>query len=130
MRTVRVTCIRCPMGCAMDVAVYADGAAGVEGASCKRGKRYARSEAVNPTRIVTGTICVPGVLEPLSYKTSGPVSRDMVREVAATAQRLAVRLPVAMGDVICDDICGTGVSLIATKGIGWGRPEAAQPGSI
>lgn len=119
MRRVSVTCIQCPMGCAMEVVLEDDGnVQDVEGNTCGRGKRYAQSEATNPTRMVTGTLCVPGAMEPLSYKTSEPVPKAKVREVSVAAQSLSPHLPVSIGDVLCEDVCGTGISIVATKNIG------------
>lgn len=119
MKSVSITCIQCPMGCSMNVGIDDGGSfLSVEGNTCGRGKRYAQSEATNPTRMVTGTVCVPGALEPLSYKTSGPVPKAKVIEVSDAARGMSLHLPISIGDVLCEDVCGTGISIVATKSIG------------
>lgn len=119
MRRVDLTCIRCPMGCALAVEVDAEGAvASVSGNRCARGRSYGAAEATHPVRTVTACVCVPGVLEPLSAKTAEPVPRPRVREVARAISVLEVRPPVRIGDVLCDDVAGTGVAVVATKSLG------------
>ena len=101
----RITCIQCPMGCVMNVGFAENGeVTSVEGNSCGRGKKYAQAEATNPVRIVCGAVCARGCLEPV--------------DVARKAAGLSLCAPIASGDVICENVCGTGISLIATKSIG------------
>ena len=117
MRTTELTCIRCPVGCALSVTVDADGTVVVTGNRCARGRDYGASEATNPVRTVTANIAVPGCLEPLSTKTTAPVPKALVREVASAITALELELPIQAGDVLCEDICGTGVSVVATKSL-------------
>lgn len=115
----RITCIQCPMGCVMNVGFAENGeVTSVEGNSCGRGKKYAQAEATNPVRTVCGTVCAAGCLEPVSYRTSAPVPKALVGDVARVAAGLSLCAPIASGDVICENACGTGISLIATKSIG------------
>lgn len=115
----RITCIQCPMGCVMNVGFAENGeVTSVEGNSCGRGKKYAQAEATNPARIVCGTVCAAGCLEPVSYRTSAPVPKALAGDVARVAAGLSLCAPIALGDVICENVCGTGVSLIATKSVG------------
>lgn len=113
--TIELTCIRCPLGCSLEVSFDANGAAQVVGNQCARGARYGAQEAENPRRTVCAFVCVSGCLEPLSVKTRGTVARDDVRRVARAIEGLEVRLPVSTGDVVCEDIAGTGVAVVATK---------------
>ena len=114
-----ITCIRCPLGCALHVEVIGSGqdakVGEVSGNQCARGARYGADEAVRPVRTVTACVCVPGILEPVPAKTTKPVPRDLVREVARAIASLKVSLPVCAGDVLCDDVAGTGVSVVATR---------------
>ena len=109
------------MGCSLVVErISADEATYVSGAGCARGKKYALAEATRPERVVTTTVCVPGVTEPLSVRTVAPVPRELMAEVVAAAKGAAagMRAPVAIGDVVLADACGTGVDVIATKSVG------------
>ena len=119
MSTKVLTCIRCPQGCRLSVELDSAGEVQrVEGNRCARGARYGAAEATNPVRTVTACVCVPGVLEPLSAKTAEAVPRERVCEVAFAIAALEVRLPVRVGDVLCDDVAGTGVAVVATKNLG------------
>jgi len=115
---MELTCIRCPLGCLLQVELAGDGSASVTGNQCARGVRYAEDEAVSPSRVVTGLTCVPGVMEPLSMKTDGSVPKDMVIAVAKAMGGLEVRTPIRVGDVICSSVCDLGVAVVATKDLG------------
>lgn len=118
---LELTCVCCPMGCSLVVErTSADEATYVSGAGCARGKKYAPAEATRPERVVTTTVCVPGAAEPLSVRTVAPVPRELMTEVVAAAKGAAAGMcaPVAIGDVVLADACGTGVDVIATKSVG------------
>lgn len=71
--TKQLTCVQCPLGCALEVCLDEAGAVvHVSGQSCRRGTEFARQEAVSPVRVLTLTVPVPGALEPLSVKTTAP----------------------------------------------------------
>ena len=113
-----VTCIRCPLGCAITVDVAPDGAAVYrEGASCARGREYAVAEVTAPVRSVATTINVPGCGEPLSVKTADPIPKPLVAAAIRAMKAAHVELPIRMGDVVLSDICGTGVPAVATKSL-------------
>lgn len=116
--TVQVTCICCPVGCAISVEIAADGSAAYrEGASCVRGREYAVAEATAPVRSVATIVNVPGCGEPLSVKTAEPIPKGLVPDAVRAIKAARVELPVRTGDVILPDLCGTGVPAIATKSL-------------
>lgn len=120
METRKLTCIGCPMGCELSVE-FEKGkreTVKVTGNTCKKGELYAIDEVISPTRTVTGTISVSNrknVVAPV--KTADVVPKAMVMEVARGLMELSIEAPVKIGDVVCDDIVGTKVSVIATKNI-------------
>lgn len=117
-RISEVTCIRCPLGCAITVDVAPDGAAVYrEGASCARGREYAVAEVTAPVRSVATTINVPGCGEPLSVKTADPIPKLLVADAVRAMKAAHVGLPVRMGDMVLPDVCGTGVPAVATKSL-------------
>lgn len=116
--TSEVTCIRCPLGCAITVDVAPDGTAAYrEGASCARGREYAVAEVTAPVRSVATTINVPGCGEPLSVRTAEPIPKGLVPDAVRAVKAVRVELPVRAGDVILPDVCGTGVPVVATKSL-------------
>ncbi|WP_080798247.1 DUF1667 domain-containing protein [Arabiibacter massiliensis] len=112
------TCICCPLGCSIEVSFDESGAvAEVSGHTCKRGADYAAQEAVAPERMVTAVVCAAGCLEPVSVKTARPVPKDRMRDVLAAIAALRPEAPVAAGERLIEDVCGTGVPVIATKSV-------------
>lgn len=113
---VSFTCICCPLGCPLEVAPDDQGAvAEVAGHGCKRGAEYALREATSPERMVTTTVIVQGRLEPISVKTAAPVPKKRVAEVLEAIAAVRMATPIEAGAVVIDDVCGTGVAVIATK---------------
>ena len=118
VRTVQVTCIRCPIGCVITVDVDPDGTAAYrEGARCARGREYAVAEATAPVRSVATTVNVPGCGEPLSVKTADPIPTPLVADAVRAMKAAHVELPVRVGNVILPDLCGTGIPAVATKSL-------------
>lgn len=114
--TKQLTCMQCPLGCALEVCLDEAGAVvHVTGQSCRRGTGFARQEAVPPVRVLTLTIPVPGALEPLSVKTTAPIPRDLIPAAAEAIHRLSPQLPIAAGTVLETNICDSGADVVATK---------------
>ena len=112
------TCICCPLGCRIEVALDENGQVSeVSGYTRKRGADYAAQEAVAPERMVTAVLCVSGCLEPVSVKTQRPVPKAAMKDVLAAVAALRLDAPVAAGDVLIEDVCGTGVAVVATKSV-------------
>ena len=112
-----ITCINCPVGCRMQVTVEDGKVTGVTGNSCKRGYDYALQESVAPQRMVTAVVTVEGSAAPVSVKTRTPIPKERIFDCMAQLAKLKLRAPIRMGDVVCPDVCGTGVDVIATKSV-------------
>ncbi len=118
MATQVLTCIRCPRGCQVELTIDEAGQiTGVAGNSCKRGETYAKAELTNPVRTVTSTVTVCGGKRDrvVPVKTVPEVPKAKVKDVMEKVFAIKVAAPVAIGDVICEDIAGTGANLVATK---------------
>jgi CxxC motif-containing protein len=116
-----LTCIGCPMGCQITVELEKkeDGeieVLSVKGNTCAIGDRYARNEVAHPERTVTSTIVVAGgKLHRASVKTNANIPKDKIFACMEAIDKVAVKAPVAIGDVVIADVCGTGVDVIVTK---------------
>jgi CxxC motif-containing protein len=118
METRNLTCIGCPLGCALQVELQDGEVLSVSGNTCKRGDVYARKEVTHPTRIVTSTVRVSGGEIPMvSVKTSQDIPKESIRDVMADIRQLMAHAPVKIGDVLLKDAAGTGVSIVATKDV-------------
>ena len=116
MEKRELTCIGCPLGCALTVEMNGGEVVGVTGNTCKRGDDYARKEVTNPTRIVTSSVKVEdGVLAAVSVKTKEDVPKGKIFDCVKALKDVCVKAPVAIGDVVLADGAGTGVDVIATK---------------
>jgi CxxC motif-containing protein len=90
----------------------------VSGNTCKNGEKYARKELTNPTRIVTSTVrVVGGTLGMVSVKTSSDIPKGKIFDCVKALQAIDVAAPVTIGQVIIEDVAGTGVSVVATKNV-------------
>ncbi len=112
-----ITCINCPVGCRLKVTVEEGQVTEVSGQSCKRGIDYAKQECLAPTRMVTAVVPVAGRSMPLSVKTASPIPKDKIFDCMRVLESLHPQLPVRMGQVVCADVCGTGIDVIATKNL-------------
>ena len=115
MKKYELTCIQCPIGCALTVTVDGDNVT-VDGNTCPRGKVYGINEVTHPSRTVTSTVYIEGgALPRLSVKTKTDIPKDKIFAVMAEIKKVKTKAPVNIGDVIIENVCGTGVDVIATK---------------
>lgn len=117
MPIVELTCISCPLGCPLKVETDGEGKVlSVTGNTCKRGEEYGRREVSAPMRTVTSTVKVAGGVPPvISVRTKTDIPKEKIFAVMEEIRRASAHTPVSIGDVIVENIAGTGVDLIATK---------------
>ena len=111
-----ITCIVCPIGC--KILIKTDGTQFeiVEGNKCKRGIEYARSEALDPRRMLTTSVLVNDGEWPLaSVKSSKPVPKEKLFSVLKEIGGTAVKAPVNSGQIIIKNAANTGIDIVATK---------------
>lgn len=118
MEKRELTCIGCPLGCALTVEMNGNEVISVTGNTCKRGDDYARKEVTNPTRIVTTSVKVEGgTLAAVSVKTKQDIPKGKIFDCVKALKDVCVKAPIAIGDVVLADVAGTGVDVIATKNV-------------
>ena len=118
MNTVNLICIGCPLGCPLTVEMEGNEVKSVSGNTCPRGDAYAKKELTNPTRIVTSTVRVAGGrLAMVSVKTESDIPKGKIFECVKALKDVEVTAPVKIGDVIVENVAGTGVNVIATKNV-------------
>ncbi|WP_455501052.1 DUF1667 domain-containing protein [Gemmiger sp.] len=118
METRELTCIGCPMGCALTVELDGGAVTSVRGNTCPRGDAYARKEVTAPTRIVTTTVRVTGgTLAAVSCKTRTDIPKGKIFDIVRALKAVEIPAPVTIGQVILPDAAGTGVDVIATKSV-------------
>ena len=116
--TRELICINCPLGCGLTVTIKDGEVEKVQGNTCPKGEAYGRKEVPNPTRIVTSIVKVTGgVLPVVSVKTASDIPKEKIMDCARVLKEVEVQAPVSIGDVVLEDVCGTGVPMIATKNV-------------
>lgn len=111
-----MTCINCPLGCQLEVEI--NGELKVTGNRCKKGEEYAKNEIKNPTRIITSTVRVQGGDRPLlSVKTDKEIPKARIFDIMKEINKVAVNAPVEIGDIIIENVLGTGSNIVATSTI-------------
>lgn len=111
-----LTCIVCPMGCQLEVELQDGKVTAVTGNTCKRGEAYGISECTAPTRTLTTTVRVSGGSEPLvSVKTAAPIPKELLFDAMKELRKVTVPAPVKLGQVVLENLCGTGVGVVAGK---------------
>jgi len=111
------TCITCPLGCDIELVDKA-GEIGVSGNLCERGKTYAENEYSHPKRMLTSTVRITGAhnvrLPVISRK---PIEKDMLVQAFGVIYKTVAEAPVKMGDVVIENICGSGVDIVASRDV-------------
>ncbi len=105
-------CIVCPIGCSLTI----DESNQVSGNQCPRGAAFAKKELTKPTRLVTTTVKIEGAVhERLPVVTSAEVDKALVKSVVQQMHSVCVSAPVKEGDVIFENVCDSGVNMIASR---------------
>ena len=86
------------------------------GHQCTRGIEFGKNELINPMRTITSTVKISGAIHRrCPVKTAAPVPKRLIQEAMAQLDSVELTAPVALGQIIVENICGTGVSFISTR---------------
>jgi CxxC motif-containing protein len=118
MSTRELTCIGCPVGCALVVELDGKEVISVSGNACKIGENYGKKECTNPTRVVTSSVLVSGgETTVLPVKTERDIPKDLVYDCVRALKNITVKAPIKIGDVVLLNVLNTGINIIATKNV-------------
>ena len=107
-------CIECPKGCRLTV----DDDLNVTGNTCNRGKVYAINEITCPKRIVTSTVVIESkIVSRMPVMTENEIPKEKRFDVIKALDSVRLKAPVKCRDIVLEDVCGTGVNIIATRTI-------------
>ncbi len=111
-----LTCIVCPMGCQMIAEIEDGKVVSVTGNTCPRGKQYAIDECTNPQRTVTSTVrTVTGGV--VAVKTDRTIPKACVFDAMREINRACAELPVRIGDMVIENLLGTGANVVITSNL-------------
>jgi len=110
-------CIVCPSSCRLTVSEEG-GEIKVEGNECKRGKEHGLEEYREPLRMLTTTVAVrEGFLPRLPVISTKEIPKAKLSECLDLLYMTEVTAPVRCGDVIIQNICGTGADVVASRSL-------------
>jgi CxxC motif-containing protein len=116
LETATYLCTSCPLGCRLEVDAVEGDIVEIRGFGCKLGERYAEQEHVDPRRPVSTTVTVEGgTLPRLPVRAAEPFPKALVASLARELRHVRVSAPVRRGQVIAQDLLGTGIDVIATR---------------
>jgi len=121
-KTVR--CIVCPLSCLAEVVMEKGEIVAIKNMTCPRGENYAREEVVAPKRMLTTTVrIIGGELPLLPVVSDGVLPKDKVMACARYLTDILVHAPIKEGDVVCHDILGLGVNIVASRSLAAKNPR-------
>jgi CxxC motif-containing protein len=115
-----VICTVCPVGCTVEVVGKKEEKKieSLSGNKCPRGEKYATNEFIAPIRTITTTMKVKNGNEILvPVRTNDGVLKDMQFACMDIIRNTIVEAPVKRGDILIENILGTGVNVVATGNV-------------
>ena len=111
----KLVCVVCPIGCHLTIEGTLDELK-IEGNQCKRGITFAKDELTNPTRMICSTVRIRGgIHRVLPVKTDRAIPEKYKLECVKLINEIEVSSPAKMGDIIIENIFGTGVNIVTTR---------------
>jgi CxxC motif-containing protein len=111
---VNLVCIMCPKGCHLSVDIK--NGYNVSGNACSRGAEYGKNEVINPMRVVTSTVKILGAFQRrCPVKTDRDIPKALVIKAIEILDKIEMRAPVQRGDIVINNILGSGANFVVTK---------------
>lgn len=112
MTVKELTCIECPIGCALEVKIEDGKVVSVSGNGCPRGKMYAENEVICPRRVLTTSVRADND-ELIPVKTDRPIKKSDIFAVMEKINTFCCKTPVKLGDVLIENV-SEDIHVIAT----------------
>lgn len=107
-------CTVCPQGCRLQVDEEKDYQ--VTGNRCIRGIAYGQSEARDPRRQLTSTVCMTQSRHRrCPVKSDRPLPKEDMMEAMALLDRVILQPPIRRGDLVLSNILGLGINIVASR---------------
>ena len=113
-----IICIVCPNSCHIAVDYNNQEIKHIEGVQCKKGEDFIKNEIKNPVRTFTGSVnCINGDHQLVSVKTSKPIPKEYIKQIAQKTHELSAEAPLEIGHILIPNILGLDADLVVTKKI-------------
>lgn len=117
MSSTEMVCIVCPNGCRLTVSQNGNDI-NVQGATCKKGVDFAKTELTAPTRSLTSTVdTIFADMPRLPVKTEGEIPKDKLLDAMKIIRSTKVTERLKTGDEVIKDLFGTRVIATADMNI-------------
>jgi len=125
-QVIDLTCICCPHGCSLKVVKEGDKVVSVTGNSCSRGAAFGEQEVIEPRRVFSTTVPIEGAIcGKIPVKLTDQFPKDRLIEAAFEIQKLRLKAPVKVGQVLIKDLLGEkGVNVVACRTLDCADKEA------
>ncbi|MGM0396060.1 MAG: DUF1667 domain-containing protein [Bacillota bacterium] len=111
----KITCQVCPMACEIFIA-RKDNENVADGNRCGRGLEFVRKHMDSEDKIVTGRCLLSGgQMSRLPVATSDKIPVSLIDEVLMIIQKTKVHAPVKKGQILVENILGTGINVISQR---------------
>jgi CxxC motif-containing protein len=111
-------CIRCPMGCMLEINYEENRIISVSGNRCQNGVKHAEKELFSPERIITTTVRMrDGIIPLLPVKTAAPVPKTMTFRIIEELSKLEITHEIKIGDIVYENILNTGINVVSCRTI-------------
>jgi len=116
-QVIDLTCICCPHGCALKVIKEGDKVISVSGNDCSRGAAFGEQEVIEPRRVFSTTVPIEGAIcGKIPVKLTAQFPKDHLIEAAYEIQKLRLKAPVKVGQVLIKDLLGEkGCDVVACR---------------
>lgn len=109
-----ITCTVCPSGCQVTAQYTCREDIVLTGNKCKRGLEYCTNECFDPKRTFTSSVRISGAnRRMLPVRTTNPVPKDLIMELADKVHGIEVEAPVKSQQVIVANVLDTGIDIVA-----------------
>ena len=107
-------CICCPRGCHILVNDQ-----GIFNYSCPRGLQYAKDELTHPKRVLTTSVKIKNPIDiyVVPCKSDKPLPKEMIFDVLKEINKVELTRPIAMHQIVIENVLNTGVNVVTTKEI-------------
>ena len=118
MENRKITCIECPVGCALSVDIEDCRVIKVSGNKCPKGEPYAVSEVKNPLRILTSVVLSQSLsLKMIPVRTDKPIPKSRLFDAMVEVKKIRITRPLKAGDIVAENFLGLQINLIATRDV-------------
>ena len=109
MKTTEMVCIVCPNGCRLTVTQDGD-EINVQGATCKKGVEFGKTELTAPTRSLTSTVDTVFTDMPrLPVKTDREIPKEKLLDAMKIIRDAKVTERLSIGDTVISDVYGANI---------------------